>query len=54
MTIEAGTLLTCTNQECGCRLQVQEPCPHGDGYICGCGHELTAGSRPPLPPTPGA
>jgi hypothetical protein len=51
----AGTVLTCTNAECGCRLQVQAPCPHGDAYTCACGHALApegGGDRPPA--TPGA
>lgn len=37
---EAGALLTCSNPECGCRLRIEQPCPHGDTYICACGHEL--------------
>lgn len=39
---EAGTLLTCSNAECGCRLQIVAPCPHGDRYQCACGHDLEA------------
>ena len=42
MTIAAGTQLTCTNPDCGCRLRVEEPCPHGDDFTCGCGHQLVA------------
>lgn len=42
MTIENGTMLTCTNPDCGCRLRVEVPCPHGDEYRCGCGHDLVA------------
>ncbi|HMJ77056.1 MAG TPA: hypothetical protein VK507_13855 [Iamia sp.] len=57
MTVAQGTVLTCTNTECGCRLQVQEPCPHGDGYTCACGHALVPagdGDDGTIPPTPGA
>lgn len=42
---EAGTVLTCTNPECGCRLRIEKPCPHGDTYTCACGHEMKAGSE---------
>lgn len=35
---EAGTILTCTNPECGCRLRIEVPCPHGEAYTCACGH----------------
>jgi hypothetical protein len=58
MTVTPGTVLTCTNADCGCRLQVQEPCPHGDGYTCACGHPFATvdGSADggSIPPTPGA
>jgi hypothetical protein len=37
---QAGTVLTCTNTECDCRLRIDKPCPHGDNYICACGHQL--------------
>ena len=40
VTNEPGTVLTCTNESCGCRLRIEEPCPHGDSYSCGCGHPL--------------
>lgn len=44
----AGTVLTCTNAECGCRLRIEVPCPHGDTYVCACGHEFRpVGSGPP-------
>ena len=39
---EAGTILTCTNSDCGCRLKIEQPCPHGDTYTCACGHEFQA------------
>ena len=39
---EAGALLSCSNEDCGCRLRIEEPCPHGDSYKCACGHELIA------------
>jgi hypothetical protein len=35
-----GAVLTCTNRDCGCRLRIDEPCPHGDTYTCACGHSF--------------
>ena len=57
MTFATGTILTCTNADCSCRLEVQEPCPHGDDFTCACGHAFT--TVPPDVPdapvvTPGA
>jgi hypothetical protein len=55
--IPAGTLMTCTNDDCSCRLQVVEPCPHGDDFRCGCGHPFTttdAAGTSDTPVTPGA
>lgn len=49
-----GTTLTCTNDDCGCRIQVLQPCPHGDTYTCACGHDLAPVGGDPIPPTPGA
>ncbi len=46
MANETGTTLTCTNESCGCRLRIEEPCPHGDTYTCACGHPLTEASGP--------
>lgn len=40
MANEAGTTLTCDNEDCGCRLRIESPCPHGDSYTCACGHPL--------------
>lgn len=40
MANETGTILTCTNADCGCRLRIEEPCPHGDTYTCACGHQF--------------
>jgi len=55
MPVAIGTVLTCTNEKCGCRLQVQAPCPHGDDYTCACGHALApASDGDSIPPTPGA
>lgn len=56
MPVAPGTVLSCTDSDCGCRIQVQQPCPHGDGYTCACGHALTAGGGDDdrIPPTPGA
>ena len=39
---EPGTTLSCTNQDCGCKLKIEQPCPHGDTYKCACGHDLKA------------
>lgn len=36
----AGARLTCTNQDCGCELQIVRPCPHGTTYTCACGHPM--------------
>jgi hypothetical protein len=33
-----GSALTCSNPDCGCRLTIEQPCPHGDAYLCACGH----------------
>jgi hypothetical protein len=38
----AGTVLTCSNDDCGCRLRIEAPCPHGDTYTCACGHPFEA------------
>lgn len=55
MAIAAGTTLSCSDDDCGCRIQVLQPCPHGDTYTCACGHALTpVGSDEAIPPTPGA
>ena len=35
---ETGTILTCSNSDCGCELRIEKPCPHGDTYTCACGH----------------
>lgn len=53
MTVAAGTELTCANDDCPCRLTVDEPCPHGDDYTCGCGHPLQPREARPAPPSPG-
>jgi hypothetical protein len=37
---EAGTVLSCSNENCGCQLRIEKPCPHGDTYKCACGHDL--------------
>ncbi|MFN8017977.1 MAG: hypothetical protein U0P45_07615 [Acidimicrobiales bacterium] len=37
----AGDVLTCTNPDCGCELEVVRPCPHAEvEYSCACGHSL--------------
>ena len=41
---EAGTVLTCSNPDCDCRLRIEQPCPHGDAYTCACGHPFEAAS----------
>lgn len=35
-----GTLLSCTNPDCGCRVRIEAPCPHGDVYLCACNHRF--------------
>ena len=39
---QVGTVLTCSNHDCGCRLRIESPCPHGDTYTCACGHPFEA------------
>lgn len=39
---DSGTILTCPNPDCGCRLRIEQPCPHGEEYKCACGHTMTA------------
>jgi hypothetical protein len=41
-----GTILTCSNADCSCRLRIEEPCPHGDTYTCACGHPFEAMAGP--------
>ena len=43
-----GTLLTCTNEECRCRILIEEPCPHGTTYRCACGYPFTEAGDFPL------
>jgi len=47
-----GTILTCTNDDCGCRLRIEEPCPHGDTYTCACGHPFEDVGQFPLTDAP--
>jgi hypothetical protein len=40
---EAGSLLTCTHEGCGCRVRIEVPCHcagAGEPYRCTCGDEL--------------
>ncbi len=53
MSTDAGTTLTCSDNDCGCRIKVLQPCPHGESYTCACGHALTPEGES-TPPTPGA
>ncbi|MGB9304120.1 MAG: metallothionein [Mycobacterium sp.] len=42
---EQGTLLTCTHEDCGCRLRVEVECECPDAgkpYSCTCGTEMVA------------
>lgn len=42
-TYETGTVLTCTHQDCGCRVRIEVPChcPGADGpYRCSCGADM--------------
>ena len=54
MKILAGTELTCDSADCGCKIRVEQPCPHGDAYVCGCGHPLSPIVTDPPMVTPGA
>ncbi|HEY1439573.1 MAG TPA: metallothionein MymT [Mycobacterium sp.] len=41
---EAGTLLSCGHEGCGCRVRIEVPCHcsgAGEPYRCTCGDELT-------------
>ncbi|MBW0013842.1 metallothionein MymT [Mycobacterium sp.] len=41
---DAGTLLTCGHEGCGCRVRIEVPCHcsgAGEAYRCTCGDELT-------------
>jgi len=55
-TIEVGTVLTCSGEECDCRLLVERPCPHGDVYTCACGHPMhpVGPGLSDIPVSPGA
>ena len=43
-TYETGTLLTCTHEDCGCRVMIQVPCgcegADDSNYTCACGAKL--------------
>ena len=42
---EAGTLLTCQHEECGCRIRIEAECTcaeAGAPYRCTCGDEMVA------------
>jgi hypothetical protein len=49
---DTGTILTCTNDDCGCRLRIEVPCPHGDTYTCACGHAFVDAGTGPLSDVP--
>ncbi|MDQ4102677.1 MAG: metallothionein [Actinomycetota bacterium] len=39
----AGTVLTCSHGECGCRVRIESECdcPHADmPYVCRCGEAM--------------
>jgi hypothetical protein len=41
---EAGTMLTCGHEGCGCRVRIEVPCHcsgSGEPYRCTCGSALT-------------
>ena len=52
MANEAGTTLTCSNDDCGCRLRIEQPCPHGSDHTCACGHRFEELGDPPIPDVP--
>jgi len=38
-----GTVLTCSHEDCGCRVRVEEECHcagAGDAYRCSCGADM--------------
>jgi hypothetical protein len=40
---DAGTLLTCTHADCGCRIRIEVPCHcpgAGEPYRCTCGDDM--------------
>ncbi|MEB3903721.1 metallothionein [Mycobacterium ulcerans] len=42
-THEAGTMLTCGHERCGCRVRIEVPCHcsgSGEPYRCTCGDAL--------------
>ena len=41
-THEAGTVLTCGHDDCGCRVRIEVPChcEGGEPYRCTCGDDL--------------
>jgi metallothionein len=46
---QSGQLLTCTHDDCGCRMrvEVQCDCPDaGNAYRCTCGAEMVAVDEP--------
>ncbi|MCU0310982.1 MAG: metallothionein [Acidimicrobiales bacterium] len=49
---QTGAILTRTNPDCGCRLRIEQPCPHGDTYTCACGHPLEPLAQSPLADAP--
>jgi metallothionein len=51
---ETGTLLSCDDEACDCRIRVEVPCPHADQYTCACGRPLVPFEGPrPLEDAPG-
>jgi hypothetical protein len=42
-TNQMGAVLSCSNPDCGCRITINVPCPHGNTYTCACGHPFTGG-----------
>lgn len=46
-----GVLLTCTHDDCGCRVRVEVECTcpdAGDPYRCTCGTEMRPVQDPPV------
>lgn len=49
---EAGTLLTCSHEGCGCRVRIEVPCHcagAGDAYRCTAATNWPRSSRPIMP-----
>jgi hypothetical protein len=51
-TNQTGAVLTCTNDDCGCRLRIEQPCLHGDVFNFACGQPFRETPIGPLTNAP--